>query len=330
MKEVRLGLVGCGGFGNYHLNHLLRMEGVRVAALYSRNPFHLAKTGERVPGAVQYGNFSRMLEKERLDGLLISLTPDGHGDFELQAARAGVPFYVEKPLGLSLEAVSQVAGEVEARGLLTSVGYQDRYSPVYGEIRKAIAGKKVGLVSGSWIDSMPGAPWWRRQSQSGGQMVEQCTHIVDALRYLFGEVSSVFAWGNREIVASVPDCDVDGCVSSLFRFESGVLGSVSSGCYLEWRKGAREVGLTIHAEDVKIHYDWGRRLRLETAEETREIRYTQDWHVTAVEAFVQALRDGDASGIRSDYADGVKSLAVSLAVNRSLASGMPEPVFPGR
>lgn len=326
MAQLKLGLVGCGGFGNFHLTNLLKMDDVAVTALYSRNPQRLEGTLGRVPSAHPYTDYRKMLEAEPLDALLISVTPDGHGDLELLAADRRLPFYVEKPVGLALDEVSRVAAAVEKAGILTSVGYQDRYSPVYEEIRRAIAGKTVGLVFGSWIDCMPGAPWWRLKASSGGQMIEQTTHIFDALRYLFGEVRQVFAWGNNSLHSGVPDCDVEDCSSVLLQFEDGKIGTVSSGCYMKWQRGTRAVGLTIHAEDVKIEYDWGASLRLISARETREIRYTEGFHAAAVSAFLQAVRTGDGCGIRSTYQDGAQTLALTLAANRSLGSGQPESV----
>ena len=42
------------------------------------------------------------------------------------------------------------------------------------------------------------------------------------------------------------------------------------------------------------------------------------------EVFVEAIRRGDGSAVLSDYEDGVRSLDVTLAANRSADSGRPE------
>ena len=51
----------------------------------------------------------------------------------------------------------------------------------------------IGMALGRWMGGMPGVAWWRRQEGSGGQFVEQTTHIVDLLRYCAGEVTEVYA-----------------------------------------------------------------------------------------------------------------------------------------
>ena len=46
-------------------------------------------------------------------------------------------------------------------------------------------------------------------------------------------------------------------------------------------------------------------------------------YVTEVEAFLDAVRTGDAAGIRTPYGDAINSLAVTLAVNESIERGEP-------
>ena len=49
-------------------------------------------------------------------------------------------------------------------------------------------------------------------------------------------------------------------------------------------------------------------------------------HFREMQVFLEAVRTGDASHIRSSWSDAMRSLAVALAMNRSIETGRPEPV----
>ncbi len=55
--------------------------------------------------------------------------------------------------------------------------------------------------------------------------------------------------------------------------------------------------------------------------QTERVEAPADGIIDAV--FVEAVRSGDRSAIRSDYAEGVRSLALCVAINQSAASGRP-------
>ncbi|MEG1426606.1 MAG: Gfo/Idh/MocA family oxidoreductase, partial [Oscillospiraceae bacterium] len=198
IKILRIGIIGCGWFGNFHIDNLLKMENVEIVALYNRGIERLEKTGKKVPKARMYQDIEKMLSKEKLDAAIISLTPDAHADIEERCCKKGIHMYVEKPVEISLAAALKKSEAVKFSNVITAVGYQERYSPVLDLVKEIIAKEPVGLVYGSWIGGMPGPKWWRTKEESGGQIVEQTTHIVDMLRYLFGEVKSVYAAGTKD------------------------------------------------------------------------------------------------------------------------------------
>jgi predicted dehydrogenase len=61
-------------------------------------------------------------------------------------------------------------------------------------MKEYVTGKEnqVGLVTAAWVGGIPRVPWWRTWATSGGQIVEQNIHLFDQLRWLFGDVESVF------------------------------------------------------------------------------------------------------------------------------------------
>ena len=96
---------------------------------------------------------------------------------------------------------------------------------------------------GYWVGGMPGVWWWRRMDTSGGQAVEQTTHIFDLARYFGGEVKEVYAaHAQRFLHREVEDFTVDDVGTVTLKFVSGAIANISSGCIAPYRVGLDIIG----------------------------------------------------------------------------------------
>jgi len=179
------------------------------------------------------------------------------------------------------------------------------------------------MVIGYWHGGMPGVPWWRQRALSGGQLVEQTTHIVDLARYLVGEIVEVFAYLAHG-VAPLPHADGDVSEAGVvaLRFANGAVGSITNTCMLN---PPGEVALKIYTPDRILEVSWGKVIETE-ANRREEYTSRDNPYLNEDRAFIEAIRTGDASLIRSTYSDGVRTLAVTLAADESARTGKPVSV----
>ncbi len=176
------------------------------------------------------------------------MPPFAHGDAERAVIARGLPFFVEKPLSLDLAVAEEIAAQVEARGIVTGVGYHWRYLDTVEEARRRLAEHPAQLVSGYWLDQTPPPHWWWKLDGSGGQMVEQTTHIIDLARYLVGDVVEVFGMASRTDREAFRGLDVPTASTASLRFETGVVGNLASTCLLNW---GHRVGLHLFGEALR-------------------------------------------------------------------------------
>lgn len=326
MKRIHVGIVGCGWFGNFHLEYLLKRQDVEVAALVNGGEEALRSTGAKVPGARQYRSFEDMLDKEpELDALIVCVPPHRHGNIELAGAERGIHLYVEKPLSNSLEQAESFCAAIERAGILCSVGYQERYANGIDQCRAHLSAADVGLLHGRWIGGAPGAAWWRDRVLSGGQVVEQCTHVVDLMRYFAGEAAEVFAFPGNRHRPELPGFTADSCSAACIRFESGAVATLTTGCLLT-DDTLGGVDLQMYAPGVQVGFALHGGLCCRQGGKTTLYEDTADNHARAMAAFVTAVSAGDAAPIRSSYRDALETLKLTMAVERSIASGKPEKV----
>src|SRR4029453_14216364 len=87
--------------------------------------------------------------------------------------------------------------------LVTCTGYHWRWLDIFDRAAGLLADRPPRLVQCAWLDKVPPPTWWRRRDGSGGQVIEQTTHVLDTARGLAGEVAEVHAFGAGEPAAEI-------------------------------------------------------------------------------------------------------------------------------
>ncbi|GAF91153.1 unnamed protein product, partial [marine sediment metagenome] len=75
-----------------------------------------------------YADARKMLDKAKPDAVYIMLPPFAHGEVEALVIERKLPFFIEKPVAIDMDTAKTVAEGVEKNKLITSVGYEWRYS----------------------------------------------------------------------------------------------------------------------------------------------------------------------------------------------------------
>ena len=327
MKKLRFGLIGCGGRAGAHMQSFLQMEDVEVVAVADPIAERREKAAAKFGCTRLYRDHTELFDNESaetLDALVIAVEPTAHTDIEPRAIDMGLPFIIEKPFTMNMDEAREISRRIEEKGLITSVGFQDRYLDLMEIIKEELPKHKTGgLVYGAWVGGIPGVWWWQKKSTCGGQLVEQNIHLVDGLRYLYGEPLSVYATCSRGIVRpgvdASPEYDTDDHSTAVIRFENNVTATLVSGCY---SRGVRpRCGLYITLDDMVLDYRLRNNLIITTPDGEKDIPRGVDQTYLLDRAFVDAVLTGNRDLIRSPYADALKSHELAFAANESMESG---------
>ncbi|MGI8643052.1 MAG: Gfo/Idh/MocA family protein [Thermomicrobiales bacterium] len=312
---MRIAMVGAGGIARRHLGVLVNEPEVVIAA-HTGGGSDSANENARVYGGSAYPDVGSMLEAERIDAAWVCVPPGSHGEIERALIAREIPFLVEKPLAADDDSPQVLAKEIAASGLPVAVGYHFRALDTLDELRQTLAANRPQMVIGAWHGSMPGVPWWRKQALSGGQTVEQATHLFDLARFLLGEAAVEAALAKHPPEPVLPGADVAGVSAALLRFVDGVPGSFTSTCLLAVSTPAHlqlvSEGLLVTVTQQAVTY--------ERAGERREVRTGTDPFMVENRAFLEAVRTGNDTGILSKYADALQTHRLCCAV-RAAAGG---------
>jgi len=312
-------MVGNGGICGYHLEHLTQFDDVEFVGFHDVIRERAVARCEQTNGKRVYDSLEDMLDDSKPDALYICVPPNQHGHIEQAAIDRGINFFCEKPIALDLAMAHRIRDGVEAKGLITAVGFQDRYLDIIQNVKGWLGEHKVGMVSGAWIGGIPGVEWWPHYATSGGQIVEQNIHLFDMIRYLFGEPARVYCTGSRGIVTK-EDYDLHDFSTAVVTMKSGLVVTLHTGCFRP--NGPSDPNcLCILCDDADITYKLRSYAKLTTAETTLSYRRMTDQGIPEDRTFLDAVKSGDPSKIRSPYSDACKSLALTLACNESLFTG---------
>ena len=312
---TRVGFVGAGGIAERHMGVLSRMADVQIAAVTDADGDRALDVATRY-GAQSYDSVDTMLASGGIDALFICVPPFAHGVAERAAIKAKIPFFVEKPITRDLDLAVALAAEIVAANLITAVGYHWRYLDTVDKARRVLASKPVQLIIGHWHDSTPPPDWWGCEAQSGGQMVEQVTHLIDTARFLAGGVTTVSAASNHLARSSHPNLTVATASVATLTFESGVIATFSATCLLNWSHCTSLQllgdGVAIELSDREVMIDVGAGRHPMPAEGDPVWREDRD--------FIDAVRGGP-NLIRTNYADALETHRIALAIAQSAISG---------
>lgn len=312
---TRVGFIGSGAVAARHARTLTGLVDVHIGAVASRHESH-AEAFARQFSARAYGTVEQLLDEGGCDLVYICVPPFAHGRIEQLVIDAELPFFVEKPLAHDLTIAESVAEQLAKKPVLTSVGYQWRYSQSLLRAAELLRTRTPLLARAQWLDRTPPPAWWARSELSGGQVVEQGTHLLDALRALLGEI----AWVASAATGPREQGGVDTAVAASLRFANGAVGSFACSSVLGHRA---QVDVEIVCDDgllLRISQD---RLECTDGDRVDVLDNDVDPRTTIDEVFVDAVRGGTGSAIRSSYSQALET--ERLAWEITAASRRPTP-----
>jgi predicted dehydrogenase len=331
---VRLGFIGSGGIVRSHLDHGLKdFQDVEFVGWCDLNAATAAARRDQVGGrGIVYTDAREMLDAAKPDAVYIMLPPYAHGPAEDLVLERRLPFFIEKPVAIDLRTATRVAERVEKFGLITSVGYMTRYRQSVQRVRGLLKSHVPVLMHGGWLGGGPRVyegiwRWWVQKDKSGGQFLEQTTHTTDLARYLYGDVTSVYATpvANRR---ERPDFfTIEDASMVQLAFANGAVATLYSSCSTSIGGG---VSLTLWATDMKAAFSgWEHSVEIDLPG-GEHISIPGEENIFAKEdrAFVDSVKSGENRGILATYGDGLSATRIACAANESMESGKVVTVAP--
>ena len=282
-------------------------------------------TETNIPRA--YDSLDAILSDAAVDVVYISTTNELHAPQTLAAARAGKHVLCEKPLALSLDDAHAMVDACRAAGVMLGTNHHLRNAATHRTLRRLIAEGAIGQPLAARVFHAvklpPRLQGWRinRPEAGAGVILDITVHDADTLRFVLDdEVAEVTALAAQQGLAAGT---LEDTVMGVMRFQSGVLAQFHDAFTIPHAGTGFEVHGTegsLFAEGVMTQDPAGRMfLRHNDQREQVDVGALENLYLRSVRLFSQAVRgEGQPSATGED---GVRSLAIGLAVQEAARSG---------
>lgn len=342
MSRLRLAVIGAGLIGKKHIELAASSSDCELAAICDENP--AARDIAVRYNTRFYSSVYPLLVEQPLDGVIIAAPTNLHAPLAVACAERGIHLLVEKPIASTMDQAQQIIRAAEQNNVRVLVGHHRRHNALVQHTQAIVSSGQLGkLVAVSAMftlykpDDYFNVRW--RQEPGGGPILINLIHDLDNLRFICGEIESVYAAASSRGRAF----QVEDTASITLQFENGALGTVlvsdttpapwsyemTSGenpvypnypqdCYhfLGTNGSLAFPSMTLWQYPSSVTPGWHQPLLEQRIEVSRN-----DALVAQLEHFCRVIR-GETSPLASAQ-EGARTLAATLAVLESARRGSP-------
>jgi predicted dehydrogenase len=260
MKTLNVAIIGYQFMGKAHSNAWKKAPlffdlgvGINLKVACGRNEAAVTAFAQKWGWAEIETDWRKVIERDDIDVVDISLPQHLHYEVSLAAAQAGKHIFCEKPLAFSSAQAREMLAAAEANGVTHYLNHNYRRTPAIMLAKKLIEDGKIGRIfhwRGSyqqdWIVDPEFPLTWQLQKETAhaGPHWDLNSHSVDLARYLVGEIATVsclttnfikerplakpgdsaFSSSSGEAVQKGP-VTVEDAALMLTEFENGAIGT---------------------------------------------------------------------------------------------------------
>jgi predicted dehydrogenase len=201
---------------------------VKIIAICDKNQ-DCAETNASIYGADACVDYHDILLRKDVDIVDICLPHLLHAPVAIAAAEAGKHILIEKPIATTLKDADSMINAAKKAGVKLMVAENHAFVPAHMLAKEMVDQGKIGRVflakACEVVNDLPVEPsTWRILPESLGEILDMGVHRFFVLRWIMGEVKSVFAFAEKLVCELEAEYD-DTAVIAL-KFKNGALGEV--------------------------------------------------------------------------------------------------------
>jgi len=207
MDLIKVGVIGVGiQFRNLHMpNYVMGLVPGKVVAVADINEESAEEIAQKCGADYWFTDYKELINLKDIDAIDICTPPWTHWYMAVEAAQAGKHVLVEKPMCIKVEQADKMIAAAEKAGVNLQVAYLLRFNPLYLKLKHFLEEKTFGELHVVYECQIGWAsphalfgekevrPWLYIKEKSGGMLIEQAIHTLDAWLWLYGPVDTVYA-----------------------------------------------------------------------------------------------------------------------------------------
>jgi UDP-N-acetylglucosamine 3-dehydrogenase len=239
LDTAKLGIIGLGYIGKIHLRHGLKLKNANIVAVSDISEKALAKA---MGIKKTYNNYELLLKDPEINAVVIALPTHLHLQCAKKAAEAKKHIFLEKPMARTVEEAKEIISAAEKNSVKLMMGYPMRFDTSFRDLKEEINNGTLGdieVVNANYVSTgpffhradgyspVPVPEWWfNKELTGGGVLIDLGSHIINLLRWLFGEITDI-----RSNLRHRFNLDIEDSATCLAKFESGTTAVINIGWF---------------------------------------------------------------------------------------------------
>ncbi len=317
MDKVKIGIIGTGYIGNVHARIYSGDERAEIAALYDIAPEKAERTAKSVGGKVCS---SREEFLENCDAVLVTTPNKTHTEIAARAVAEGKHVFCEKPFSIGLEDAAKLLEIADSSRGVFQVGHNRRYAPVYATLKEFLDSDKahsahIKMNRGELLNPV----WTGDPNVTGGFLYETTIHLFDMMRFQFGEIAELAAYGSQH---EYPELDE---FSIICKFKNGFHCTFASSSDASWHFPFERIEVFCHhrtlmTQEMEHLIDSrGTEANFETHSWAMTEKEERWGYVQEDKAFIDSILNGTPPPVTA--LDGYKAVEIVETVYRAIKTG---------
>jgi predicted dehydrogenase len=189
-------IIGCGLIGKKRLAGL--PAGSQFVVACDSNLFRAEELVKLAGIGRACADYRQVVADPQVDAVVVAVINSSLAEVATAATRAGKPVLVEKPAGISVKQIDELAALANGRGVSVRVGFNHRYHPAFRKAREIFESGVMGDLM--FIRARYGHGGrvgydkeWRADPQlsGGGELIDQGIHLIDLAGWFLGRFEKV-------------------------------------------------------------------------------------------------------------------------------------------
>ena len=226
---VNVAVIGLGKMGISHLSIANALNDMSVLGVCDSNTM-VGNALEKYSGLAYFKDYNEVLGLKDLQAAIIATPSQLHEPMIRAALDRNLHVFCEKPLTLSGAVSTELSELASRRGLVSQVGYHNRFIATFGEVQRLLASGAIGTVSHVLAEAYgpvvlrPSRATWRTTSSAGGGcLFDYAAHPLNLLNWYFGKPLGC----TGAVLKSMFSSETDDEVYATLQFGESVTGQLS-------------------------------------------------------------------------------------------------------
>lgn len=329
---IKVAVVGLGKMGLSHLSMINAHPDVELVGVCDSTGY-LLDILAKYTGVKTYKDLTRMFDEAAPQAVIIATPTHLHAGMIRGALERGIHVFCEKPLVIDQADSAALCALAAAGGLVTQVGYHNRFVGAFREVKRLLDLGAIGPVNtalaeayGPVVLKPAGRSWRSQRATGGGCLYDYAAHPLNLMTWFIGEPDSV----SGSQLTSIFSAQIDDAVASTLHYPNGTAQVVANWSDESQRKMTTKITLwgphgRVYADRQEIQvylrdtappiagYRAGWNVRYTTELTEAPWFYLRGEEYSAqLDAFVQRVKTRQATGVNDFASAAVTDRVISM------------------